>query len=95
VEQQPAAEGRVAVLVDCDNTTPELLEYALRAVAQFGRLVIRRGYGLVSDLLDLCEEIFHGEVMSEADRFTLLVAATAAPFVRQERKERNIDSGDA
>lgn len=51
-------------------------------------------YGLVSDLLDLCEEIFRGEVMSEADRFTLLVAATAAPFVRQERKERNIDSGD-
>lgn len=45
LEQQPAAEGRVAVLVDCDNTTPEILEYALRAVAQFGRLVIRRGYG--------------------------------------------------
>ncbi|MCL1622600.1 NYN domain-containing protein [Ralstonia pseudosolanacearum CaRs-Mep] len=45
VEQQPAAEGRVAVLVDCDNTTPEILEYALHAVAQFGRLVIRRGYG--------------------------------------------------
>jgi len=45
VEQPPATEGRVAVLVDCDNTTPEILEYALRAVAQFGRLVIRRGYG--------------------------------------------------
>ncbi len=45
VEQKPVAEGRVAVLVDCDNTTPEILEYALRAVAQFGRLVIRRGYG--------------------------------------------------
>ncbi len=48
-------------------------------------------YGLVSDLLDLCEEIFHGEVMSEEDQFSLFVAATAAPFVRQERKERNID----
>ncbi|NKF91930.1 hypothetical protein GO286_04212 [Ralstonia solanacearum] len=45
MEQKPVAEGRVAVLVDCDNTTPEILEYALRAVAQFGRLVIRRGYG--------------------------------------------------
>ncbi|MBR8428832.1 MULTISPECIES: hypothetical protein [Burkholderia cepacia complex] len=52
-------------------------------------------YGLVSDLLDLCEEVFHGEVMSDADRFTLLVAATAAPFVRQERKARKIDTGDA
>lgn len=27
------AESRVAVLVDCDNTTPEILEYALRVVA--------------------------------------------------------------
>ena len=45
MDQPPATEGRVAVLVDCDNTTPEILEYALRAVAQFGRLVIRRGYG--------------------------------------------------
>ncbi|WP_321820850.1 MULTISPECIES: hypothetical protein [unclassified Burkholderia] len=52
-------------------------------------------YGLVSDLLDLCEEIFHGDVMSDADRFTLLVAATAAPFVRQERKERKIDASGA
>jgi len=38
-------DARVAVLVDCDNTTPEILEYALRVVAQFGRVVLRRGYG--------------------------------------------------
>ncbi len=38
-------EKRVAVLVDCDNTTPEILDYALRVVAQFGRVVLRRGYG--------------------------------------------------
>jgi uncharacterized protein (TIGR00288 family) len=38
-------EPRVAVLVDCDNTTPEILEFALRVVAQFGRVVLRRGYG--------------------------------------------------
>jgi uncharacterized protein (TIGR00288 family) len=38
-------EGRVAVLVDCDNTSPEILEFALRVVAQFGRVVLRRGYG--------------------------------------------------
>jgi uncharacterized protein (TIGR00288 family) len=44
---QPTAgsETRVAVLVDCDNTSPEILEYALRVVAQFGRVVLRRGYG--------------------------------------------------
>jgi uncharacterized protein (TIGR00288 family) len=38
-------DARVAVLVDCDNTSPEILEYALRVVAQFGRVVLRRGYG--------------------------------------------------
>jgi len=44
----PSAAGgetRVAVLVDCDNVTPEILEYALRVIAQFGRVVLRRGYG--------------------------------------------------
>lgn len=41
----PPTEARVAVLVDCDNTSPEVLEFALRLVAQFGRVVLRRGYG--------------------------------------------------
>lgn len=41
----PEHESRVAVLVDCDNTTPEILEYALRVVAKYGRVVLRRGYG--------------------------------------------------
>ena len=40
-----AADARVAVLADCDNTSPDILEYALRVVAQFGRVVVRRGYG--------------------------------------------------
>lgn len=44
------AESRVAVLVDCDNTTPDILDYALRVVAQFGRVVLRRGYGNQSTL---------------------------------------------
>jgi uncharacterized protein (TIGR00288 family) len=39
------SDARVAVLVDCDNVSPEILEYALRMVAQFGRVVLRRGYG--------------------------------------------------
>lgn len=35
MSNQPAnAEARVAVLVDCDNTLPEILEHALRVVAQ-------------------------------------------------------------
>lgn len=50
------AEKRVAVLVDCDNTTPEILEYALRVVAQFGRVVLRRGYGNHATLANKWQE---------------------------------------
>lgn len=39
------SDAKVAVLVDCDNTTPEILQHALSVVAQFGRVIIRRGYG--------------------------------------------------
>jgi len=49
-------ETRIAVLVDCDNTTPEILEYALRVVAQFGRVVVRRGYGNHSTLANKWQE---------------------------------------
>ncbi|MDO8906361.1 NYN domain-containing protein [Hydrogenophaga sp.] len=49
-------ESRVAVLVDCDNTSPEILEYALRVVAQFGRVVLRRGYGNHTTLANKWQE---------------------------------------
>lgn len=41
----PSEETQVAVLVDCDNISPAVLAYALRVVATFGRVVVRRGYG--------------------------------------------------
>jgi uncharacterized protein (TIGR00288 family) len=50
------AGDRVAVLVDCDNTSPEILEYALRVIAQFGRVVVRRGYGNHSTLANRWQE---------------------------------------
>lgn len=49
-------ESRVAVLVDCDNTKPEILEFALRVVAKFGRVVLRRGYGNHSTLANKWQE---------------------------------------
>lgn len=49
-------ETRVAVLVDCDNTTAEILEYALRVIAQFGRVVLRRGYGNHTTLANKWQE---------------------------------------
>ena len=51
-----ATESRVAVLVDCDNTTPAVLEYALRVVPQFGRVVLRRGYGNHATLANKWQE---------------------------------------
>ena len=54
--QNSGSEARVAVLVDCDNTTPEILEHALRVVAQFGRVVVRRGYGNHSTLANKWQE---------------------------------------
>lgn len=38
-------ESRVAVLLDCDNVNPEIVDHALLMAAQFGRVVVRRGYG--------------------------------------------------
>lgn len=54
--QPSAIDSRVAVLVDCDNTRPEILDYTLRVVAQFGRVVLRRGYGNHSTLTKTWQE---------------------------------------
>lgn len=56
VQSLGGTDARVAVLVDCDNTTPEILEYALRVVAQFGRVVLRRGYGNHTTLANKWQE---------------------------------------
>lgn len=51
-----SSDARVAVLVDCDNTSPEVLEHALQEVAQFGRVVLRRGYGNHATLTNRWQE---------------------------------------
>lgn len=56
IRSSTPVEARVAVLVDCDNTTPEILEFALRVVAQFGRVVLRRGYGNHATLANRWQE---------------------------------------
>lgn len=38
-------DANVAVLVYCENTEPEVLDHALKVAAQFGRVVLRRGFG--------------------------------------------------
>jgi uncharacterized protein (TIGR00288 family) len=43
-------ERKIAVLVDCDNVAPEILEHSLTVAAQFGRVTMRKGYGNHSTL---------------------------------------------
>ncbi|WP_223210488.1 NYN domain-containing protein [Leptothrix cholodnii] len=54
--EQPADVAFVAVLVDCDNTAPDVLEHALRVVAQFGQVVLRRGYSSHTTLANKWQE---------------------------------------
>ena len=41
---------KVAVLVDCDNSTPEMLDRAMNVARAVGEPVVRRGYGNLSSL---------------------------------------------
>lgn len=41
----PTQEASVALLIDCDNVPPEIVEFALQRAAQAGRVTVRRGYG--------------------------------------------------
>ncbi|WOD09901.1 NYN domain-containing protein [Pseudomonas sp. NyZ704] len=50
------SEATVAILVDCDNVPPEILPYALRVAAQFGRVALRRGYGNHTTLANRWQE---------------------------------------
>ena len=49
-------DAKVAVLVDCENASPDVLEYALQVAAQFGRVVLRRGFGNQNALANKWQE---------------------------------------
>lgn len=55
-QRKPSTEPHVAILVDCDNVPPDILDYALLMAAQFGRVTIRRGYGNQRTLADKWQE---------------------------------------
>jgi hypothetical protein len=40
-----AQEATVAILIDCDNVSPDIVDFALLMAAQAGRVTVRRGYG--------------------------------------------------
>ncbi len=61
---QTDEESRVAILIDCDNVPPEILEYALLISAQFGRATIRRGYGNQRTLADRWRDVLVSSAFS-------------------------------
>ncbi|WNH49193.1 NYN domain-containing protein [Stenotrophomonas aracearum] len=46
----PSQETAVAILIDCDNVPPDIVDFALRMAAQAGRVTVRRGYGNTNTL---------------------------------------------
>ncbi|MFG3448826.1 NYN domain-containing protein [Stenotrophomonas sp. NPDC047960] len=38
-------DASVAILIDCDNVSPDIVDFALLMAAQAGRVTVRRGYG--------------------------------------------------
>lgn len=55
--QNASMDSRVAVLVDCENSSPDVLENAVKVVAQFGRVILRRGYGNHATLANKWQEV--------------------------------------
>jgi len=45
MNQPVTSAPRIAVLVDCDNTSPEALEYVLRLIPKHAHIAFRQGYG--------------------------------------------------
>ncbi len=43
-------------MIDCDNFSAEIIDFALLMAAQAGRVTLRRGYGNKSTLTDSREE---------------------------------------
>lgn len=66
---QYSAEPRVAVLVDCDNTHPDILDHALKIASQFGRIVLRRGYGNHTTLAKTWQEALVEKAFSPCLQF--------------------------
>ena len=49
-------------------------------------------YGMVSDLLDLVQRLYHGDPLDAESKRLFLVAALAAPLTRRARVESGVDS---
>lgn len=50
-------------------------------------------HGVVSDLLDLVDHLYHGDTLSEQAKRLFRVASIAAPMTRQARLDAGLDGG--
>jgi len=57
-------EANVAILVDCENAQPAVIDEAMRAAVKLGRVTLRRGYGNHSSLASKWQDalVRHGFV---------------------------------
>lgn len=53
----PSHDATVALLIDCDNVQPDIVEFALQRAAQAGRVIVRRGYGVPNTLSKNWEQV--------------------------------------
>ncbi|MFK3844414.1 NYN domain-containing protein [Stenotrophomonas sp. NPDC078853] len=53
---QQQQDATVAVMIDCDNVAPAIIDFALLMAAQAGRVILRRGYGNKATLSNSWEQ---------------------------------------
>ena len=88
-------DTKVAVLVDCENADPDILDYALRVAAQFGRVVLRRGFGSHTALANKWQTVLVQQAFTPclqyayaAGKNTSDIALAMAPTGRSARRGR-------
>jgi len=57
-------ELNVAIFIDCENVNPQIASYALQIAAQFGRVIVRRGYGNSQTLAGKWQSILVNEAFT-------------------------------
>lgn len=69
---------KVAVLVDCDNSTPEMLDRAMNVAREVGEPVVRRGYGNLSSLSGKWQEKLVEDAFSPCLQFSYAAGKNTA-----------------
>ncbi len=55
-------QAKVAVMIDCDNVAPDIVDFVMPIASQAGRVTIRRGYGNQTTLSGVWHQVLAREV---------------------------------